>query len=214
MLIAGAKGFAKQILDVLFQLGLEKETAFFDDYDPDLLNLYEFEVLKSEEMARRYFDRNGNSFGIGVGNPKTRYFMKNKLEAVGGNLVSLISPLARIAREAQIGKGASILTGAVVENDARLGEGVLLNVNATVCHDCQIGNYVEISPGAIITGGCKIGDFSFIGAGAVVTPQVSIGANVVIGAGAVVTRNVEKNVLAVGVPAEVIKQREPLKTNT
>jgi len=209
MLIAGAKGFAKQILDVLFQLGLEKETAFFDDYDPYLLNLYEFEVLKNEEMVMRYFEKNGNSFSIGVGNPKTRYLMKSKLESVGGNLVSIISPLARIAREAHIGNGVSILTGALIENDAQLGEGVLINVNATVCHDCQIGNYVEISPGAVITGGCKIGDFSFIGAGAVLTPQVSVGANVVIGAGAVVTKNVEDNVLAVGIPAAVIKQREP-----
>jgi sugar O-acyltransferase (sialic acid O-acetyltransferase NeuD family) len=210
MLIAGAKGFAKQILDVFFQLNQEAGLVFFDDYDPELLSLYEFPVLKSEELARKYFKENGKSFALGVGNPKTRHFMKTKLEKAGGELSSLISPLSRIARETTLGQGCTILTGAVIENDAWLGEGVLINLNASICHDCRIGNYVEISPGAVVTGGCSIGDFSFIGAGAVITPQVSIGSNVVIGAGAVVTKDIGDNTVAVGVPARAIKSREPL----
>lgn len=211
MLIAGAKGFAKQLLDVIYQLGLENETGLFDDYHPELVQQYEFKVLKNENSVRDFYRKHGPCFGLGVGGPINRHILKTKLENWGGSLSSLISPHSRIARHAQIGTGATILTGAVVENDARLGTGVLVNLLATVCHDSVVGNYVEISPGALITGNVTIGDFSFIGAGAVINPKVTIGRNVVVGAGAVVTRDLKDNTLAVGVPAVAIKNREPLQ---
>ena len=210
MLIAGANRFAKQLLDVIFQLNLTDGLAFYDDYDPELSYLYDFPVLKSATDAKDYFLKNGNSFALGTGNPETRKILKNLLERSGGNCVSLISPMARVAKYAEIGQGSCILTGGVVENDSILGEGVLLNLNALVCHDCKIGDFVEISPGAVLTGECQVEDYSFIGAGAILRPKVKIGKNVVIGAGAVVTKDIEDNSLAIGVPAVVIKKREPL----
>jgi sugar O-acyltransferase (sialic acid O-acetyltransferase NeuD family) len=210
MLIAGAKGFAKQLLDVVFQLGLEKGLVFYDDYDKELTDLFGFPVLKNPEEAESYFKSHGPEFALGTGNPRIRKMMKERLEKSGGNCVSLVSPLARIAKFAEIRKGACIMTGAMVENDAIIGEGVLLNLNALVCHDSRVGDFVEISPGVVLTGACHVGDGSFIGAGAVVNPGVRIGKNVVVGSGAVVTRDIEDHSLAVGVPAMVIKKRDPI----
>jgi sugar O-acyltransferase (sialic acid O-acetyltransferase NeuD family) len=205
MLIAGAKGFAKQLLDVVFQLNLQQDIVFYDDYDEALISLYEFPVLKNTESACEFFRNSGNEFALGTGNPKLREKMKIRLEEAGGNCVSLISPMARIARYAQIGKGCTILTGAIVENDARLGQGVLLNLNALVCHDCKVGDFVEISPGAILTGACSVGDFSFIGSGAVLKPGVSVGNHAIVAAGAVVTEDVPDNAMVAGVPAKLKK---------
>jgi len=50
-----------------------------------------------------------------------------------------------------------------------------------------------------------IGDNVWLCGGAIILPGVTIGQNSIIGAGAVVTKNVEKNVLAVGNPARVIR---------
>jgi serine O-acetyltransferase len=50
-----------------------------------------------------------------------------------------------------------------------------------------------------------LGDNVTIGAGAKVLGGVSIGDNVVVGANAVVTKSLENNVVAVGVPAQVIR---------
>ena len=210
MLIAGAKGFAKQLLDVVFQLGLEEGLVFYDDYDPELTILFGFPVLKSPEEAEAYFKNQGPDIALGTGSPRLRKTMMERLEKAGGDCVSLISPLARIARFAEIRKGACIMTGAVVATDAVLGEGVLLNRNALVCHDCRVGDFVEISPGAVLTGACQVGDGSFIGAGAVVNPGIRIGKNVVVGSAAAVTRDIEDHSLAVGVPAVVIKKRDPV----
>jgi maltose O-acetyltransferase len=51
-----------------------------------------------------------------------------------------------------------------------------------------------------------IGDNVWLGGGTVVCPGVTIGADTVVGAGAVVTRDLPPGVLAVGSPAQVIRE--------
>ena len=46
----------------------------------------------------------------------------------------------------------------------------------------------------------------WLGGGVIVLPGVNIGENTVVGAGAVVTRDLPANVVAVGVPARVIRR--------
>jgi sugar O-acyltransferase (sialic acid O-acetyltransferase NeuD family) len=201
MLIAGAKGFAKQLLDVIYQLKLENETQLFDDLDADLKQLYQFQILKSLPEATQFFERMGPEFALGIGKPSVRKLLTEKLTSAGGVLTSVISPLARIAPHAKVGDGCTIMTGAVVENDAVLGKGVLVNLNAMICHDTQVGDYCEISPGAILTGGTSLGSHSFIGAGAIINPGVKIGQNVIIGSGSVVVRDIPDHAKVYGVPA-------------
>ena len=51
----------------------------------------------------------------------------------------------------------------------------------------------------------SIGDGSYIGAGAIVLPGVTIGPRTAVGAGAVVTQDLVGGVVAVGVPARIIR---------
>ncbi len=55
----------------------------------------------------------------------------------------------------------------------------------------------------------RIGDNVWIGAKATVTRGVTIGRNTVVGAHAVVTRDLPANCVAVGVPARVVRMRDP-----
>ena len=54
--------------------------------------------------------------------------------------------------------------------------------------------------------GIRISDNVWVGAGCIILDGVSIGRNTVIGAGSVVTRSIPSNVIAVGIPARVIKE--------
>lgn len=54
--------------------------------------------------------------------------------------------------------------------------------------------------------GITIGDNVWIGAGCIILDGVTIGDNAVVGAGTVVSKSIPANVLAVGVPARVIKE--------
>lgn len=54
--------------------------------------------------------------------------------------------------------------------------------------------------------GVEIGPNSYIGAGATILAGVKVGQNSMVGAGALVNRDVPENVVAVGIPARVIKK--------
>jgi acetyltransferase-like isoleucine patch superfamily enzyme len=60
--------------------------------------------------------------------------------------------------------------------------------------------------------GVSIGDGAWLGAGAKILDGVTIGDRAVIGAGAVVREPVPAGAIAVGVPAKVVSQREPVAT--
>jgi sugar O-acyltransferase (sialic acid O-acetyltransferase NeuD family) len=208
MLVIGAKGFAKEILQIFSQRGELENLFFFDNINKDLPEkLYDqFRILRHFDQVQSLFSEGDNRFIIGVGSPQIRFTLAKKFIEMGGRLTTLISPKADIGSfNTFIGTGSNIMTGAIIENDTTIGEGCLVNLNCTVSHDTQIGKYSELSPGVHVSGNCQIGDFCFLGTGCVILPKVKIGNNVLVGAGAVVTKNVSDGQMVVGVPAKSIK---------
>ncbi|AWG21448.1 hexapeptide transferase [Flavobacterium faecale] len=214
MLIVGAKGFAKEVLEVLYQNNQTENVVFYDDVNDDAPEfLYDkFRVLKNTIDVCAYFESVDNQFTIGIGNPKLRKILVTKFEKLGGVFTSTISPKASIGNFGnKIKPGCNIMTGTIITNDITIGEGVILNLNSTIGHDSSIGDYVEVSPGVNISGNCTIGNFSILGTNATVLPKIVIGQNVIIGAGSVVTKDIPDNSMAVGIPAKIIKALDPIE---
>lgn len=209
MLIIGAKGFAKEILEVCHQNNDLENLCFYDDVNDDVSGkLYDkFPILKSTEEAKEYFENTDNRFTIGIGNPILRKKLYDKFTDLGGTLTSTVSYKADIGSYGiTIGKGANILDGVKISNDVNLGLATIVYYNSIITHDVFIGDFVEISPNVKILGRAKIGNFSQLGAGATILPDITIGNNVIIGAGSVVIKNIPDDCTAVGIPAKIIKQ--------
>lgn len=208
MIIIGAKGFAKEVLEILHQNNQLEGLAFYDDVNlelPDLL-YNQFPILKNEIQVKEHFQSYGNDFTIGIGEPKLRELMYEKFSRLGGHFTSTISSTAYIGNyENQIDDGCNIMQKVVLTNDITLKKGVLINQMSSIGHDVLIGEFSEICPNVSISGNCKIGDYVFIGTGAVILPKIMIGNNVIIGAGAVVSKDLPDNCVAVGIPAKIIK---------
>lgn len=207
MLIIGAKGFAKEVLEVFSQRQELTGLAFYDDVSantPPLL-YNRFPVLTTAAATVEQFERDPH-FALGVGNPALRRRLATKMRALGGTLASSVSPNALVGDFGNVlGEGLNLMSGAVLTNDIRLGEGVLVNLNCTIGHDVVLGDYCELSPGVHVSGNVVLGANVVLGTGAVVLPGISIGDNTVIGAGSVVNKDVPANAVAVGIPAKVIK---------
>ena len=204
MIIVGAKGFAKELLEVCHQLGRTENLVFFDNVSSNIPDhLYgQFPILRSEAEVKAYFNDYSRDFALGLGNPKLREKLTEQFIDWGGHLETLISPEAKIGNfNNNIEEGVCIMTGSVLTNDIHIEKGVLINLNCTIGHDVKIGVFSEICPGVHISGHVKIGNQCFIGTGAVVLPGIIVGNYATIAAGAVVTKSIEENQTVKGVPA-------------
>lgn len=214
MVVAGAKGLASELLEILSQRHEVKNLFFFDNVTKDLPeSLFgQFVIIRNFEEAGNVFaDTGDHSFSLGLGGPGLRYRMWRQFVEIGGVLTSVISPKADIGKfGTTVDEGCCILPGVVITSNVRLGRGCLINPNATISHDSLLGDFVELSPGVNVTGNCIIGDFTFLGTSSVILPKIKVGTNVIVGAGAVVTRDVPDNCMVAGVPAVVKKKLPPL----
>lgn len=205
MLIIGAKGLAKEVLEIFHQRNEINEIFFFDDISCDMPdNLYgRFPVLKNMHQVVSLFKKD-DRFVLGVGNPAIRFRLYTRFKEIGGKLQAAISPFAQIGNYGTtIAAGNIIMAGSIITNDVKIGLACLINPNCTISHDVVIGDFVEVSPGVHITGNSCIGNFCSIGSNATILPKVKLGNHVTVGAGAVVTKDVEDGLTVVGVPARI-----------
>lgn len=124
--------------------------------------------------------------------------------------VTIHSPEQRVTIGAysQINFNTVILGGSGVT----IGDRVMIGPNCTLAasnHDYLQTHTPVRFAGALSDGPIVIEDDVWLGASVVVTDGVRIGQGAVIGAGAVVTRDIPAMTVAAGVPAKVIKYRNP-----
>lgn len=206
IVVVGASGHAKVIIDMLEKQGLE-EVAFIIDDNPSLKGsfLFDYPVAGDRsvllDQARRHdVDR----AVVAIGNNDIRVEISAWLESVGFSLVSVVHPSAQIGRGVMISPGSVIMAGAVVNSDSRIGKNVIVNTGATVDHDCMISDGAHIAPGCNVCGGVTIGSRTLIGAGTTIIPNIRVGQHVVVGAGSTLLNDVPDGAKVAGSPAREI----------
>jgi len=128
------------------------------------------------------------------------------VKAMGMEFITLVHPTATVSRTTTLGEGTSLNIGNIVAGFTTLGEHVHVNRGVTIGHHTVINDYVTVGPGVNIAGNCVIGQHTFIGIGATIVDGITIGRHCVIGAGSVVTKNLPDRVMALGVPARIVKE--------
>ncbi len=208
MIIAGAKGFAKELLEILYRDYRYKEISFYDDVSRNLPEKLfgKFPIIKTKEDLSDAL-KHSAYFALGVGIPKVRYQLDKLFRDNGGIIKTIISNKATVGSfDTDIADGCTIMDGVIISNNVKVGHGCLINVNTVIAHDSLIGAFADIAPNVTISGSCMIGDYVSIGTGAILLPGVQIGTNVIIGAGAVIKNSIPDNSLVIGSPGKVIKK--------
>ena len=86
MLIIGAGGHAKEILEVLTDNGEEKFFFYDDLFSNTALKIFnQFPVLKNKKEVSGYFENTDKRFVLGLGGTKDRMLLKDKLCGLAGN---------------------------------------------------------------------------------------------------------------------------------
>lgn len=101
---------------------------------------------------------------------------------------ALVSPHAIVSANVEVGSGAFVAHGVIVNTAAQLGRFCVLNSAAIIGHDTVIGDNTTISPGAFIGGCCTIGADGLVGPLAKILQGLTLGKGVTVGMGCNVLR--------------------------
>jgi len=212
--IIGAGGLARQILDTVDaceDAGQGMQAVGFIDENEALWGtlINERPVLGGLDWFDGAEGRREVQVVIGIGSPDTRRRVACRVAEMGLQLCSIIHPSAVLSRYARVGAGVAILAGSVVESQVELGDYVIVNKLCSIGHDTVVGDYCTLAPGALIAGNVQMGQGCDIGIGAATIQGITIGEGVIIGGQAMAVRDLPADATAVGVPAKVIKVRDP-----
>lgn len=214
----GAGGHAKVVIDILRLMG-EYEIVGLLDNDPKASAILKVPVLGSDElMAKIFKDGVRHAFvGVGAGGNFGKTLLRQDVFDLarhqGFAVVSSIHPKSIVSPSARLGRGVTIMAGAIINAGALLGYNVIVNTGAIVEHDCIIGDHTHVATGARLAGGVKVGQAAHVGIGATVRQGLTIGRGAVVGAGAVVVKNVAAQTVVAGVPAAALKRSKLLAYN-
>jgi sugar O-acyltransferase (sialic acid O-acetyltransferase NeuD family) len=207
ILIIGAGGHGKVVLDIL-QAGGRYRPVGFLDANPKLAGskIGGLPVLGAIHLLGRLKQQlkiGGVIVAIGDNRARSGYF--KTITDTGLELINAIHPSATVSKTAVLGKNVIVAAGAVICTDCRVDHCVIVNTGATVDHECEISQSVHVCPGAHLAGRVRVGERAMIGLGANIIQCLQIGPDSIIGAGAVVLRDVPAGATVVGVPGRIIK---------
>jgi UDP-N-acetylbacillosamine N-acetyltransferase len=212
LVLWGAGGHGGVVLDAVRQQGLHEVVAFLDETGHTGADFHRsgVQIIRRRDDMRHLHAAGIRGIVIAIGDEGKRTELAAAAVKVGFELCTIVHPSAVICSDVQIGAGAVIFAGAVVQTGSEIGANVIINTCASIDHDCRIGHGAQLAPRATLGGRVKVSDLTFIGIGATVINGIEIGRNCVIGAGAVVVRDIPDHSVAYGVPARVVRQREPV----
>lgn len=202
VLVLGAGGHAKVVIDVLRAAGHGVVAVFDDDPGRQGEEFRGARIAGAIADAEAYAAREGvHHFIVAIGNNVARLTLGRRLEAAGLLPLVAVHPSAVIAPGVCIGGGTVVMPGVCINADTRIAGHAIINTGARVDHDCVIGEGVHLAPGTVLCGSVAVGELAFLGAGVTAIPGMRLGARCVVAAGGVVVRPVADDMMVRGVPA-------------
>jgi acetyltransferase EpsM len=204
LVILGTRTLAIEVADLISEIPSYKVEAFVENVDREKTRekIEGIPILWIDEIAQLVHSHQAI---CALATTHRSHFV-HQATTMGMSFTTIIHPSALLSLTARLGQGSIIARGANIGSHCGIGQHVLVGRGVLVGHHTNIADFVTVQMGANIAGACKIGHATYIGMSATVIDHISIGEHSVIGAGAVVTENIPSRVLAVGVPARIIKE--------
>ncbi len=205
VLIVGAGGHGKVVLDILRAAGKHRPVGYIDA-DPALAgtSVGDLPVLGTINQLGKLKGKARGAI-VAIGDNRTRVNYAQVLVEHGFELVNAVHPSAVVSATAQVGRNVVIAAHATVCTEAALADSVIVNTGAIIDHECRVDSGCHIAPRATLAGRVSVGSGAMVGLGACVIQCINIGADAIVGAGAVVIRDVPPRATVVGVPARTIR---------
>jgi sugar O-acyltransferase (sialic acid O-acetyltransferase NeuD family) len=205
-IIVGAGGHARVLIKTLQRVGAQILGLIDADVSLKGQFILGTPVLGADDVLSQYDPRAvllvngvGSTHDMGL-----RRGIYDRLREQGYDFAKVIHPTSFYEDDVELGAGAQIMAGTIVQTGCRVGANTIVNTAASIDHDCLIGAHCHVGPGAVLSGGVQIGDGTHIGVGSTIIQNIQIGGGSVIAAGSVVTESIPPGTRVGGVPARTI----------
>lgn len=211
LIILGAGGFARETLDVVDAINAVSPTWEMLGFIIDAQYGSVGDMINDRPILGDFtwLERQSDVWVVcGVGAPEIRYRMIQRIANPEVKFATLVHPSVIRTRWIALGDGVVITAGCVLSNTITIANHVHLNPSCTIGHDVHMDDFVSVAPGARISGNVHLHEGAYVGTGVNIIEKKTVGAWSIVGAGSTVVKDVPPNTTAVGVPAQVIKERE------
>jgi sugar O-acyltransferase (sialic acid O-acetyltransferase NeuD family) len=206
VIIIGAGGFGREILDTIYhinQISQTYEVIGFIDNKIAKGNLVNGIPILGDDNNLKFYQDASLIIGIGDPNARKRYF---ELYKDRFDFPVIIHPTAIISNYALIGSGSIIQAFCIVAANSIIGNCVALNARSGVGHDAKIGDYTSIQSFCDVTGNNSVGELCFFGTGVKLIPGLVIASESYLCAGAVIFKDIVIKSKVLGNPGKIIHQ--------
>ncbi len=149
-----------------------------------------------------WYPKGDEKYVMGLGTPKDKKMLAEKLMARGFQFINAVSDLANVSPDIKMGIGCLITMGSTVGCEVELGD--FTNINGSMIYSgAKIGSY-STTTGFTVVENATVKEGVYIGSKAVITNGCTVGAWSQVAVGSVVTEDVRPGVTVFGMPAQEI----------
>ncbi len=207
LILVGGGGHCKSVIEAAESVGMTIR-GILDLPESVGTKCLGYDIVGCDDDMHKYVDECDFVVTLGfIKDANLRVKLHQRIEEIGGQLVTVIASTAQVSRYSKIGKGTVVLHQAVVNADANIGEGCIINTFANIEHDAIVEDHCHISTGAMVNGGCKVGARTFLGSQSVMVNGISITSDCLIAAGTMVRKNIIQKGVYSGNPAQLMIKR-------
>lgn len=211
ILIYGASGHARTILDIILKKEKYIVKGFIDSFKPLGEEIYGYQVIGNLETLPHLIKKHA-IYGIiiAIGDNSTRIKAYETIKSINNKLkfISAIHPNAIIAKDVVIPQGTVVMAGVIINPNAKIGEFCILNTKACLEHDSTMADFSSLASAVTTGGNVSIGFASAICISATIIQNVCIGKHTVIGAASLVLNSIGDYKKAFGVPINTVTDRD------
>jgi len=210
ILVFGASGHAKVVIDAIEKGGAFSVLGLVESFKPAGTEFFGHSVLGSEEDLPAIMKAHDVSdIVIAVGDNWSRHLVHEKIRGIAPacGFPNVIHPSLQVSKGAAIGEGTVVAGGVTVNSDARIGSFCIVDAQTNIGHDAVIGDFASLAPNSSLGGYVRVGPYSALGMGTNVIGKVEVGPHAVLGAGSTVVEDIPGHVVAYGTPARVKRKR-------
>ena len=201
LFVLGSGGHAVAVMDAAQSCGFEIQ-GFVDPKGPD--------SVSGLPVISDVRDAGGSYLALGIGTNflRERVFHETRELVPDSEFPPIIHSASFVSPLATVEEAAVVLAMASVGPQSRVGTGSLLNTGASLDHDSLMDSWSSLGPGARTGGNVSIGQRSVVGLQAGISHGVTVGPDSILGAHSFAKKDLEKNLVAYGIPAEIIRSRQ------